>query len=208
VRNSASCHVWFAVLPYERFIRRTLISKPLIEVIRSCYALNWHGIHGVSHWARVRNIGIKLASQTGANRKVVELFAFLHDSCRQDDGYDREHGSRAAHFAESLLGTHIFLSDREFELLSYACTHHTHGSIEGDTTVQTCWDADRLDLGRIGIIPDPARLCTSAARDPAMIEWAYWRSVRSRNSGRADFLPGPTSSPWLVSDIWPMEPKQ
>jgi uncharacterized protein len=167
--------------------RKTHITPPLIEVIRSRYTLNWHGIHGVSHWARVRNIAIKLASQTGANRKVVELFAFLHDSCRQDDGYDREHGLRAARFAESLLGTHIFLSDREFELLAYACIQHTHGGIEGDITVQTCWDADRLDLGRVGIVPDPARLCTSAARDPDMIEWAYWRSTRAPGSSEDYF---------------------
>jgi uncharacterized protein len=46
-------------------------------------------------------------------------------------------------------------------------------------TVLTCWDADRLDLGRVGIKPNPHRLCTAAARDPMMIEWAYKRSIRS-----------------------------
>ena len=83
------------------------ITPSLIEAIRTRYALEWHGIHGVSHWARVRNNGLKLADLTGANRQVVELFAFLHDSCRLNDGYDREHGRRAARFAESLLDTHI-----------------------------------------------------------------------------------------------------
>jgi uncharacterized protein len=47
----------------------------------------------------------------------------------------------------------------------------------GDITVLTCWDADRLDLGRVGIRPAAHRLCTDAARDPAMIEWAYRRST-------------------------------
>ena len=28
----------------------------------------------------------------------------------------------------------------------------------------TFYDADRLDLGRVGIIPDPRRLCTDAAK--------------------------------------------
>jgi uncharacterized protein len=47
---------------------------------------------------------------------------------------------------------------------------------EADVTVQTCWDADRLDLGRIGIKPEPRFLCTAAAQDPALIEWALLRS--------------------------------
>jgi len=43
--------------------------------------------------------------------------------------------------------------------------------------VQTCWDSDRLDLGRVGIQPRPERLCTAAAQDPGTIRWAYERSM-------------------------------
>jgi uncharacterized protein len=43
-------------------------------------------------------------------------------------------------------------------------------------TIQACWDADRLDLGRVGTTPDPARLWTAAARDPEMFRWAGQRS--------------------------------
>ena len=42
----------------------------------------------------------------------------------------------------------------------------------------TCWDADRLDLGRVGIRPDPRRLFTAAARSPELLSWAYQRSLR------------------------------
>ena len=49
--------------------------------------------------------------------------------------------------------------------------------MEGDATVLTCWDADRLDLGRVGIRPDPKYLCTPAARDPEMLASAYLRSL-------------------------------
>ena len=45
--------------------------------------------------------------------------------------------------------------------------------------VQCCWDADRLDLGRVGIRACPDRLCTAAGRTPKIIEWAWLRS-RSR----------------------------
>jgi uncharacterized protein len=44
-------------------------------------------------------------------------------------------------------------------------------------TIQTCWDADRLDLGRVGITPHPSRLCTEAARRPEMIRWADGRAI-------------------------------
>lgn len=159
---------------------RTHITPALISAIRERYQLDWHGIHGVSHWARVRLNGLKLAARTGAHPAVVELFAFLHDSCRLNDGYDREHGWRATRFATSLLGTHIFLPDREFDMLLQACGSHTIGDTHPNITVQTCWDADRLDLGRVGVVPDPARLCTPAARQPEMIEWAYRRSIRPR----------------------------
>jgi uncharacterized protein len=53
------------------------------------------------------------------------------------------------------------------------------GRTEADNTIQTCWDADRLDLGRVGIVPDPSRLCTAAAKEPAIRAWAYQRSCES-----------------------------
>ncbi|WP_415029013.1 hypothetical protein [Cycloclasticus pugetii] len=59
-----------------------LISKGLIEVLRVQFVLEWRGIHGGPHWSRVRVNGVILAKATGANRQVVELFAFLHDSMR------------------------------------------------------------------------------------------------------------------------------
>lgn len=44
-------------------------------------------------------------------------------------------------------------------------------------TVLTCWDADRLDLGRVGKTVDQNRLCTEAGRSPEMITWAHGRAV-------------------------------
>ncbi|MFZ2726178.1 MAG: hypothetical protein WAX77_08015 [Methylococcaceae bacterium] len=79
-----------------------LINKALIDAIKNQYQLHWDGIHGASHWARVRNIGLKLANTTGANKKIVGLFAFLHDSCRLNDGCDFEHGNRSAVFVAEI----------------------------------------------------------------------------------------------------------
>jgi uncharacterized protein len=155
---------------------RVTIPPELIARVRSEFALSWDGIHGVAHWERVCDNGLQLAKLTGANPQVVALFAFLHDAKRVNNGRDPGHGKRAAEFTRSLCGSLIALPDEDLELLAFACEYHTAGLTEAHVTVQTCWDADRLDLGRIGIRPDPRHLCTPAAKEPAMIEWALNRS--------------------------------
>lgn len=158
--------------------RRPVLTRALIRHLRAQFALDWKGIHGAPHWARVRYNGLYLARRTGARADVVELFAFLHDARRLDDHADPFHGKRAADFAESLRDRFFELDDTGFELLRSACIDHSGGRMSADITVMTCWDADRLDLGRVGIKPVPARLCTAAERDEAMIEWAWRRSIR------------------------------
>lgn len=153
------------------------ISPGLVRFLRREFPLEWRGIHGAAHWARVRVNGLRLAAATGANAAVVELFAFLHDARREHDGHDRAHGARAARLAAELNGELFTLAPRELELLEWACREHSDGHLDADVTVQTCWDADRLDLGRIGVRPDPRRLCTSAARDAGVIAAAYRRSI-------------------------------
>jgi uncharacterized protein len=153
----------------------------LIAAIRKQYVLPWNGTHGISHWVRVRENGFLLAEKTGADPQIVELFAYLHDSKRRNEYRDPGHGARAAQFARSLQGSLIDLSDQDLERLVYACTYHTDGLTEADVTVQTCWDADRLDLGRVGIRPQVRYLCTSAAKDAEMIAWAFARSQQARS---------------------------
>ena len=153
----------------------------LLRELRRRFALDWRGLHGAPHWARVRRIGLRLAPLTGADPLVVEAFAFLHDSCRLSDGGDRLHGTRAGQLALALNDDYLQLAPRQLATLVAACQDHTLGGISDDPTIATCWDADRLDLGRVGIRPDPKYLCTAAARDPRTIAWAYWRSVDDEN---------------------------
>jgi uncharacterized protein len=157
-----------------------LVSKPLLEMIRKQSSLNDDGYHGLDHWVRVLANGRKLAETTGANLKVVELFAAFHDSRRLNEGYDPEHGVRGAAFAREMREEWFDVSECEMTLLVQACEQHSNGIIEADITVQTCWDADRLDLGRVGTTPDPRYLCTDAAKDPEMIKWAHNRATAIR----------------------------
>jgi len=151
--------------------------KQLAHRILEEYALPWCGTHGVGHWARVLRNGLRLAELTGAKVEVVQLFALFHDSRRINEGTDPGHGQRGAEFATELRGDLFDLSDADFELLRSACTAHTDGGTTGHVTVRTCFDADRLDLGRVGTYPQPGRLCTDAAKSPAMIRWADGRAA-------------------------------
>ncbi len=167
-------------LSHSEFPPTGVVSPELIEAIRQQFAIDWFGMHGIRHWERVRENGLLLASRTGANPTVVELFAYLHDSRRLDEWEDAGHGARAAEFLLTLRGRYFQVTDGELELLVQACAFHSEGLMEGDVTVCTCWDADRLDLGRVGIRPHARYLCTEAARDPEVLDWAYRRSRAGR----------------------------
>ena len=155
----------------------TIITIELITVVQKQLPINWRGTHGLSHWARVYENGLRLAAVTGADPKVVELFALFHDSRRLTDGQDPEHGPRGAKLAEALRGKYYQLSDERFDLLFLACRLHTSAKTHEDITVQTCFDADRLDLGRVGKTPDPEFLNTEAAKDPKRIAWSTGQSI-------------------------------
>ena len=121
---------------------------------------------------------MKLAEHTGANKRVIQLFSLFHDSRRYSENLDPKHGPRGAELASQLRDKYLSsLPEEEFELLYKACNDHTNVLNHEDITVQTCFDADRLDLARVGIIPDPKYLCTSMAKSSEMISWAIKRSV-------------------------------
>ena len=118
----------------------------------------------MAHWQHVRGHGLELADEMdGADREVVLLFALFHDSMRLNDGHDPEHGKRGSALARELAGL-LPLGPGQLELLTAACDGHTDGFVSDDPTVGICWDADRLDLPRVGIRPDAGLLSTVAAR--------------------------------------------
>ena len=179
-------------MPYDgQVTKSTDISiHPLLKTIRDQYFLDWYGLHGVSHWARVYENGLRIADTYDVNQDVLLLFSILHDSRRVNDEVDQGHGHRGAELAARYRGRYFELADKEFDILYYACETHTDGLTEGDLTVQICWDADRLDLARVStLIPKPEKLCTEAARESEVIEWA---SNRARNA----YIPEVLSTEW------------
>lgn len=140
------------------------------------YGLPLEGCHGISHWARVYDIGQRLAEACGADKDVVALFALFHDAKRQNEGYDPDHGKRGAELAQRLRGEQFELSDLQFALLVEACCGHTHCRHHANVTIGACWDSDRLDLGRVGMLPSPYYLNTDEAKRKETINWAHGRA--------------------------------
>ena len=158
---------------------------PILKAIKDQYALDWYGLHGVTHWARVYENALRIANVHDVNQDVLLLFSVFHDSCRLNDEVDPGHGLRGAELAAQYRGLYFELADKEFGILYYACESHTEGLTEGDLTVQGCWDGDRLDLARVGFTPKTEKLCTEAAKDPEVIASA---SDRARNEYVPDLL--------------------
>ena len=139
--------------------------------------------HGLPHWQRVETNGIRLCAgyNTSDNSEeipdllVVRCFAYLHDAGRMSNHEDPEHGLRSAEIAATIRDTILRdLSGEQFEKLVIACREHTRTQRTGDITIDTCFDADRLDLPRAGIIPDPKKMATVAGAEIARKE--FWNN--------------------------------
>ena len=130
------------------------------EFVRAQFALGPDSLHGPDPWRRVEANGIALAAGSGADVRVVPLFAVLHDARRLDEGADAGHGRRGADLAAALRGALFALDDEAFQKLYDACAGHEKGKVTAEPTVGTCWDADRLDLPRVGARPMPRYMST------------------------------------------------
>lgn len=72
---------------------------PLWRLVTAQFRLGRDSIHGPSHWLTVRRNGLYLATQHPADEEVVRLFAVFHDSCRENEHRDPQHGPRGARLA-------------------------------------------------------------------------------------------------------------
>jgi len=147
----------------------------LLKIISRQFSLELNGIHGVYHWHRVYKNTLKLAEYYNIESKIFMLFALFHDSRRENDNIDSQHGKRGGRYAK-LLQSDISilkeLSKAELDLLEYACSSHTktdyQHTLADSQIANICWDADRLDIGRVGFIVDPEYLHTDYAKELAI----------------------------------------
>ena len=86
---------------------------PLVlrAILDEC-ALSPDGDHGVGHWARVLENGLRLAEKTAANIEVVQLFALFHDSKRVRETSDPNMGDSVLSSPPNCEVTHKAVSQR------------------------------------------------------------------------------------------------
>lgn len=136
------------------------------EAQADCLAGERQGCHSSRHWYNVSRVAVLLAMQNGGDPAVASAFGWYHDCRRENDGEDPDHGHRGAVLAlKHWQNGWLDLTREQADLLMFACQWHTAGHLDDDPTVQACWDADRLDLPRVGKIVDPYYLNTDAAKE-------------------------------------------
>jgi uncharacterized protein len=138
--------------------------KRLWEIVTEQFSLGINSIHGPRHWKQVEKNGLMLAKETGADETIVKLFSIFHDSRRENEHIDNGHGLRGSGLAKTMRTINFDLPDHSFEILIEACANHTDHKPASNITIAACWDADRLDLPRVDIIPDPDRMGTAPGR--------------------------------------------
>jgi uncharacterized protein len=140
--------------------------QPVMAAAIDCFTLSDMSIHGPSHWLKVLRNATQLVGQTPhADMQICQHFALLHDCHRRNESTDPQHGPRAATYATTLHNNGILkLTKPQLMVLCEACTYHADGRVSDDSTIGVCWDADRLDLPRVGIGIDRKYLSTAAAR--------------------------------------------
>lgn len=143
-----------------------IITLELSDYLIDQFKLDINGIHGLPHWRRVKRNAHWIAEEMREvpDLEICDLFAFLHDSCRLSETADSDHGNRAANLADDLHGSYFDIGTDRLALLAEALTIHNDQLLHPDLTIKVCLDADRLDLGRIGVTPDRRFLNTTAAR--------------------------------------------
>jgi len=130
--------------------------------------------HGEAHWRCVAATGLELGATVDRMDPVVVLcFGLLHDTRRENETYDPDHGPRAEAFARELRAEGLLdLDERRFGSLGEALRLHSDGRVSADPTIGACWDADRLHLPRVSIEPDPTLFSTHAAHGAARLSAA------------------------------------
>lgn len=138
-------------------------------------------LHGEVHWKCVALTAFWLARHTPkADLEFIFTFAMLHDTMRLDDGADPEHGARAAKLfialtQENELDAFGAYDQRTLDMV-HALTHHvgsTNAVGYDNPNVGLCWDADRLNLWRVGLTPDDRYLTTAMAKTEAAKRYGY-----------------------------------
>lgn len=155
-----------------------LIDMQVYSFIETNMAIDIEGDHGVFHWERVflnaLVINNRLPEFNRVDQVLLMLFALFHDSRRVNEHEDPGHGARGADLLNQYIELYVFhfnklFNSKDIANTKAACRDHTDKIHSTERLIQICFDADRLDLGRVGITPNPAYLNMRESTDKLLI---------------------------------------
>jgi uncharacterized protein len=123
-----------------------------------------YGTHGIGHITRVLVWSAHIADALGTPLRRAELLwaAAIHDVQRWDDGWDRDHGERAACWALETFprSRPLTAATLDLRLIAGICRNHVpndHLIADWTDELRVLKDADGLDRVRFNGL-DPSRL--------------------------------------------------
>ena len=129
------------------------------------------GLHGIPHLRRVASTAGRLAAAVGEDVEAAVIAGFLHDCARVHDGGGTRHAHDSADLAKEILAT--FYPHVDSDRLCDGIAHHADGTVTDDPLIGSLWDADRLDLIRLGRETRPHLLSTGLARRVAALRMQF-----------------------------------
>jgi len=144
-----------------------IVPKEVLKKIVDEFYIKHSYIHGTPHWSRVFYFGHYLSELNDHDKENAAFFSIFHDSKRFEDNSDPLHGQRGAEFFKT-FDKIIHVSPEQKEIIYEACKVHNTLKQSDIIEVGLCLDSDRLDLWRVGIIPENEYLHTMQAKGDFM----------------------------------------
>lgn len=123
------------------------------------YFVSASGCHDWTHVERVRNLGLRIAKEEGADLFILELAAYLHDIGRKEEMKSKGafcHAEFGAKKAQEILSKYKIGKSKIKNIVHCILTHRFRNQHEPKTIEAKClFDADKLDsIGAIGVARD------------------------------------------------------
>jgi uncharacterized protein len=139
-------------------MKRALTQKVVktIETEAKKHFKSIHGCHDWSHVERVRKSALKIGRAEGADLRVVEIAALLHDIGRREEDLSKGlicHAEKSAEKSRKLLAKYKFTKKDTENILHSILSHRFRNNHEPLTIeAKVLFDADKLDsIGAIGL---------------------------------------------------------
>ena len=132
------------------------------KIIFNSYTLK-EGLHGLNHVKRVVENAKTIAKNECPNHyDDIVMGAYLHDIGRVNDNGGNEHALQGFEISKQLLAK--YWPHLDHRKILTAIKEHADSLITDDPLIGSIWDADRLDLTRLGIKINPELLSTKTAK--------------------------------------------